>query len=73
MLADHDDAGELLAEMRGLFSGYRVPNSACPTYRALYHGLEEFERDLHHHVHMENNILFSTRSPYGTAGLRDRK
>ena len=58
MLADHDDAGELLAEMRGLSSGYRVPDSACPTYRALYHGLEEFERDLHHHVHLENNILF---------------
>ena len=58
MLADHDDAGELLAEMRVLSSGYRVPESACPTYRALYHGLEEFERDLHHHVHLENNILF---------------
>ena len=58
MLADHDDAGELLAEMRGLSSGYRVPDSACPTYRALYHGLEDFERDLHHHVHLENNILF---------------
>jgi regulator of cell morphogenesis and NO signaling len=58
MLADHDDAGELLAEMRGLFSGYRVPDSACPTYGAFYHGLEEFERDLHHHVHLENNILF---------------
>ena len=35
-----------------------MPDSACPTYRALYHGLEEFERDLHHHVHLENNILF---------------
>ena len=58
MLADHDDAGELLAEMRELSSGYRVPDSACATYRALYHGLEEFERDLHHHVHLENNILF---------------
>ncbi|MFZ0339698.1 MAG: hemerythrin domain-containing protein [Terracidiphilus sp.] len=58
MLADHDDAGELLAEMRRLSSGYRVPDSACPTYRALYHGLEEFEHDLHHHVHLENNILF---------------
>lgn len=58
MLAEHDDAGELLAEMRVLSSEYRAPDSACPTYRALYHGLEEFERDLHHHVHLENNILF---------------
>ena len=58
MLADHDDAGELLAQIRALSSEYRVPDSACPTYRALYHGLEEFEHDLHHHVHLENNILF---------------
>jgi regulator of cell morphogenesis and NO signaling len=58
MLAEHDDAGELLAKMRVLSSGYSAPESACPTYRALYHGLEEFERDLHQHVHLENNILF---------------
>jgi regulator of cell morphogenesis and NO signaling len=58
MLADHDDAGELLAKIRVLSSGYRAPDSACPTYRALYQGLEEFERDLHHHVYLENNILF---------------
>jgi regulator of cell morphogenesis and NO signaling len=58
MLAEHDDAGELLTEMRARSSGYRAPDSACPTYRALYHGLEEFERDLHQHVHLENNILF---------------
>jgi len=58
MLADHDDAGELLAKIRALSAEYQAPDSACPTYRALYHGLEEFERDLHHHVHLENNILF---------------
>ena len=58
MLADHDDAGELLAKIRALSSEYRTPDSACPTYRALYLGLEEFERDLHQHVHLENNILF---------------
>ena len=58
MLADHEDAGELLAKIRALSAEYQAPDSACPTYRALYHGLEEFERDLHHHVHLENNILF---------------
>ena len=58
MLADHDDAGELLAKIRALSAEYQAPDSACPTYRALYHGLEEFEHDLHHHVHLENNILF---------------
>lgn len=58
MLADHDDAGALLAQMRALSHGYSVPEDACPTFVALYRALEEFERDLHMHVHLENNVLF---------------
>ena len=58
MVAEHDDAGALLARMRELSNGYTAPAGACPTFLALYTGLEEFERDLHHHVHLENNILF---------------
>jgi regulator of cell morphogenesis and NO signaling len=58
MLADHDDAGAVLAKIRKLSGGYQPPKDACPTYRALYHDLAEFERDLHQHVHLENNILF---------------
>jgi len=58
MLADHDDAGALTAKIRTLSGGYQAPAEACPTYRGLYHALEEFEHDLHHHVHLENNILF---------------
>lgn len=58
MIAEHDDAGALLAKMRDLSSGYTAPPGACPTLLALYSVLEEFERDLHHHVHLENNILF---------------
>jgi regulator of cell morphogenesis and NO signaling len=58
MVAEHDDAGSLLSQIRVLSNGYTPPEGACPTYVALYRGLEEFERDLHHHVHLENNILF---------------
>jgi regulator of cell morphogenesis and NO signaling len=58
MLADHDDAGDLAKRIRTASSDFRPPEDACPTYRGLYQGLEEFERDLHHHVHLENNILF---------------
>jgi len=58
MLADHEDAGALLARMRELSGNYRAPDGSCPSYRGLYQALEEFERDLHHHVHLENNILF---------------
>jgi regulator of cell morphogenesis and NO signaling len=58
MLADHNDAGALLARIRELTDGYAPPADACPTFRALYKALDEFERDLHLHIHLENNILF---------------
>jgi regulator of cell morphogenesis and NO signaling len=47
-----------LAKIRALSGDYEAPAGACPSYKGLYHGLQEFERDLHHHVHLENNILF---------------
>jgi regulator of cell morphogenesis and NO signaling len=58
MIAEHDDAGALLSQIRNLTNDYLAPEDACPTLLALYRGLEEFERDLHRHVHLENNILF---------------
>lgn len=58
MVADHDDAGALLSRMSELAGGYAAPEGACPTFRALYQALLEFERDLHRHVHLENNVLF---------------
>jgi regulator of cell morphogenesis and NO signaling len=47
-----------MARIRALSGGFQPPGDACPTYRALYQGLAEFENDLHQHVHLENNILF---------------
>lgn len=58
MAAEHDSAGELLAEMRNLTNGYAVPEMACNSFRALYQALQELEADLHQHIHLENNILF---------------
>jgi regulator of cell morphogenesis and NO signaling len=58
MEADHDRAGELLAELRSLTNGYVAPAWACATARALYQGLSEFESEMHVHVHLENNVLF---------------
>ncbi len=58
LVADHDDAGAILERIRDLSSGYAAPIDACPTFRAYYQGLREFEQDLHQHVHLENNILF---------------
>jgi len=58
MIAEHDDAGALLARIRELSHDFTPPGDACPSFIGLYRGLEDFERDLHHHVHLENNILF---------------
>lgn len=54
----HDRAGAALARLRSLSRGFTVPDDACTTYRALYEGLVRFERELHEHVHLENNVLF---------------
>ncbi len=58
MIAEHDDAGALLQRIRELARGYALPAGACASYQALYRELQDFERDLHQHVHLENNILF---------------
>ena len=58
MTAEHDNAGEFLRQLRELTGGYQLPQGACLTYAALYQALEGFERDLHLHIHLENNILF---------------
>ena len=58
MRAEHDSAGEALETMRDITSNYSLPDDACPSYRDLYLSLQNLERDLHRHIHLENNILF---------------
>jgi len=58
MMQEHDSAGELMRQIRMASGGYKAPADGCTSYQAAYQGLEEFEKDLHLHVHLENNILF---------------
>lgn len=58
MLGEHEFAGGAMDEIRILSRDYVVPADGCNTYRVAYKLLEEFEDDLHIHVHLENNILF---------------
>jgi regulator of cell morphogenesis and NO signaling len=58
MMAEHDEAGHVLGEMRRLTDDYSPPQTACNTYRALLQALMELEMDMHRHVHLENSILF---------------
>ena len=55
---EHESAGAAMARIRELTRGYQVPSDGCTTYRVALQQLAEFERDLHAHVHLENNILF---------------
>lgn len=58
MMHEHDDAAAALHRLRELTDDYTVPDEACNTWRALWHGLEALETSLHEHIHLENNILF---------------
>lgn len=58
MMQEHQQAGDEMYEIRALSNSYAPPEDACTTYRVTYQELQEFERDLHQHVHLENNILF---------------
>jgi regulator of cell morphogenesis and NO signaling len=71
MEAEHEEVGRGLAALRQRTDGYRPPADACNTFRGLYHGFEELERDTHEHVHVENNILFP-RAAKLEAGLLER-
>lgn len=55
---DHEEAGRALARIRELTGEFQVPVGACNTWTALWHGLEDLERAMHQHIHLENNILF---------------
>jgi len=58
MESEHDSAGGGMALMRELTDEFTPPDWACNTYRAMLDGLAVLERDLHQHVHKENNVLF---------------
>lgn len=58
MELEHEHAGDAMARIRTLTSGYQPPEDACATYRVCLQELAAFETDLHAHVHLENNILF---------------
>jgi len=57
-MMEHDLDGDRLRKMREITKDYKLPDGACPSFTALYAGLEELELDLHRHIHLENNVLF---------------
>ena len=54
---EHEKVGGIFKEIARLTNNYTPPEGACNTFKALYDKLNEFEQDLHKHIHLENNIL----------------
>lgn len=55
---EHEEVGDAIHEIRRLANGFSLPDDVCNTFMLTYRKLDEFEEDLHKHVHLENNILF---------------
>jgi len=58
MQGEHEFAGGAMDKINVLTNNYLIPVDACNTYRVSLKLLEQFEDDLHIHVHLENNILY---------------
>lgn len=56
--SEHDYVGRCLDKIRAMSNDYAIPEDACASYKLLYKMIQEFENDLHIHIHLENNILF---------------
>ena len=58
MISEHLMEGKRFEKIAKLTGNYSVPEDACTTYKVTLNELEDFENDLHQHIHLENNILF---------------
>lgn len=58
MLHEHDEQSKLLRRMIELTNNYSLPKNACDTFKTAYASLKAFDKDMHQHIHLENNILF---------------
>ncbi len=70
MEAEHTTAGDMLASIKELTNNFTPPEEACTTFRISLQELQDFETNLHQHVHLENNILFN-RVSEGSLSLND--
>lgn len=55
---EHELVGANMEKIRELSNNYTLPEDSCASYAFLFKALNEFEEDLHLHIHLENNILF---------------
>lgn len=58
MVAEHEQHAAALRRTRVLAREFREPDAGSAVWSDLNRGLEQFERDLMDHMHLENHVLF---------------
>ena len=58
MIEEHENEGNRFEKIVEISNNYTPPADGCNTYKVTFQMLQEFESDLHTHIHLENNILF---------------
>lgn len=58
MKQEHEAEGARFEQISIMTNNYFIPEDACNSFSYAYQKLQEFEQDLHRHIHLENNILF---------------
>ncbi len=55
---DHNDQEAALNRIAAITHGFRLPRTACASWRRLYAGLGKLAEDLDEHKYLEDKVLF---------------
>jgi len=58
VLKEHRSFSQVLNSLKRVTGNYTLKEGSDTAYEEIYNDLNEFEKDIHMHVHLENNILF---------------
>lgn len=58
IIQDHAHDAKIFRKIKALSNNFMAPEDASNSFNVAYTLLGEFEKDLHKHFHLENNILF---------------
>jgi len=72
MLKEHETTGSSLRRMRMITNNYTPPGNACISHKVTFAKLNEFDKDLVQHIHLESNILFPKAIEMEQELLQDR-
>ena len=68
---EHEESVNILRKMRKVSADYYLAEPPASDLAELYAGLLALERDLHYHIHLENNLLFPLAAKIEEAGNAD--